>query len=98
MIVLERGKTPDNIDVQIEDWSSDYDFHRFGDVVAIYPVAIHTADNQLQYPRFKETFRIEFDCEDYEQAREVFENLKNGTKNIRDYENLIYRKEYLEFI
>ena len=98
MKVLERATTPNDIDIQIEDWSQDYSFHKFGDVVATYPKATYTANNRLEYPRFKETFRLEFNCEDDAQAREVFNNLKNGTKTLLDYSNFVLEKRYLEFV
>lgn len=47
MKVLERDLTKNGIDIQIEDWSKNYSFYNFGDVVALYPKATHTADNYL---------------------------------------------------
>lgn len=98
MKVLERAMTPNGIDVQIEDWSQDYSFHKFGDVVATYPKATHTSTDKFEYPKFKEEFRLEFNCKNNTQAQEVFNNLKNGTKTLLDYSNLVLEKKYLEFI
>lgn len=98
MKVLERAITPNGIAVQIEDWSQDYYFHKFGDVVATYPKATHTSTDRLEYPKFKEKFRLKFNCKNNAQAQEVFNNLKNGTKTLLDYSNLVLEKKYLEFI
>lgn len=98
MKVLERTVTKNGIDIQIEDWSKNYSFHQFGDVVGLYPKATHTADNVLQYPRFNEKFRIEMHCKNNEEAKNVMEELKNGNKSIKEYSSLIINKELLEFI
>ena len=98
MKILQKSQTSNGVDIQIEDWSQDYSCFNYGETVVAYPVAISTNDNLIQYPKFKEKFRLEFDCQDYETALKVFESLKNGTKTLKDYINLVKEKEYINFI
>lgn len=97
MKVLERAITPNGVNIQIEDWSQNYSFFKFGNIVATYPKATQTASNGY-YPKFKETFRLEFWCENCIQTKEIFEALKNGTKTLKDYASFIRDIQYLDFI
>lgn len=75
MKVLERAITPNGVKIQIEDWSEDYSFHRFADVVAAYPMTIYG----------KKEFRAEQQFKNATEASDAFYSLKNGEKNLDDF-------------
>lgn len=99
MQVIERAKTPNGIDIQIEDWHKDYYFMAEASTVATYPVATKTDyTSKLEYPRANESFRLAIRFNNKEAAKQCFDNLKNGTKTIKDYYINFDRKEYIDFI
>lgn len=99
MQVIERARTPRGTDIQIENWHEDYDFFAEASTIATYPRATKTNyKSPLRYPRYNETFRLEIKFDNKEQAKQCFDNLKNGTKTIKDYYINFAPKEYIEFI
>lgn len=98
MKVLEKGEMPNGTKIQIEDWSNDYDFYKFGNFLVAYPIATHSGTGAWVYPTQNEAFRLELHCNNYEQAKQVFDDLANGTKTLQDYAHLVFEKKYLEFI
>ena len=78
MKVLERATMPDGTKIQIEDWSEDYSFHSFADLVAAYPVA----RNSIGKRRFRATCQFESDL----QASEAFYAIKSGEKSLDDFQ------------
>lgn len=99
MEILERAKTPTGVDIQIENWHKDYNFIAEASTIATYPRATKTNYNSsLRYPQLDETFRLELRFDNKEQANQCFDNLKNGTKTIKDYYINFYRKEHIDFI
>jgi len=93
MKVVIKDKMPDGTDIQIEDWSENYpNVHKFGDLVVAYPISKYiTLDEHI---RQGERFRCELNFKTHEQALEAFENLKNGTKTLLDYDLYINIKHY----
>ena len=99
MQVIERAKTPNGIDIQIEDWHKDYNFIAEASTIATYPRAKKTNyKSPLRYPELDKKFRLELRFDNKEQAKQCFDNLKNGTKTIKDYYINFDRKEYIDFI
>lgn len=99
MKVIERAKTPQGIDIQIEDWHKDYNFIAEASTIATYPRATKTNYNRsLRYPQLDEKFRLELKFDNKEEAKQCFDDLKNGTKAIKDCYINFDRKEYIDFI
>ena len=104
MKVIERAKTPDGIDIQLEDWSENYSFA--GLSIAAYPIAKASRN----FARAGEPFKLEIDFyrknddearADYEalkknddEARADYEALKSGEKRLEDLaEHFYYHKD-----
>ena len=85
MEVIERAVMPDGTDIQIEDWSKDYSCFAECGTIATYPIAKQTARNLLEYPRRNETFRLDIQFKNKDEARKCFEQLKSGEKQIIDF-------------
>lgn len=99
MEILERAKTPQGVDIQIENWHKDYNFIAEASTIATYPRATKTDyTSKLEYPRANESFRLEIRFDNKDEAKQCFDNLKNGTKAIKDYYINFDRKEYINFI
>lgn len=80
MKVLKRATMPDGTKIQIEDWSDDYSFHGFADLIAAYPVA----RNSIK----KRTFRANCQFENASKATEAFIALTSGEKQLDDFQFL----------
>lgn len=84
MKVIKRSTTPNDVEIQIEDWSQDYDFMSYASTVAAYPVAREHGDGAFT-PERGEKFRLSFDFRTTESATKCFEQLKNGEKQFVDF-------------
>lgn len=82
MKVIEKGLTPKNIAIQLEDWSEDYDSPWAQFCVAAYPIS---KINFGSYTHRGEKFRLDINVKDKEEAFEIYDNLKNGEKVFKDY-------------
>lgn len=99
MQVIERAKTPNGIDIQIEDWHKDYYFMAEASTVATYPQATKTDyTSKLEYPRANERFRLAIRFNNKDEAKQCFDNLKNGTKQLQDYHEHFTNKNYIDYI
>lgn len=74
MKVLEKATIKTGEKIQIEDWSDDYTFHRFADLLVAFP---KTRTGRL--------FRAELQFENATKAREAFYALTNGEKSLDDF-------------
>lgn len=89
MNILRKGKTPNNTDIQIEDWSIDYpNLKNF--IIGFYPVSkesVYREDKPhfTPYPKRGKTFRCAFEFETLEEAMEAFEQLESGIKVFSNY-------------
>lgn len=87
MKVLERATTPDGTAIQIEDWTESRDCFKTLSIGA-YPIMNRkpTSINAL-FLEVNEPIRISIhrDWKDNEEVRKAFDDLKNGTKNIKDF-------------
>ena len=78
MQVLERAKTPNGIDIQIEDWSGEL-------TIGAYPIAKASRTFQRAGERFRLTIASnEYSGYTNEQVRADYEMLKTGEKTIED--------------
>ena len=82
MKVIEKGLTPKNIAIQLEDWSEDYDSPWAQFCVTAYPIS---KINFGSYTHRGEKFRLDINVKDKEEAFEIYDNLKNGEKVFKDY-------------
>ena len=89
MKVLERAKTPDGIDIQLEDWSEDYNFT--GLCIAAYPIAKASRN----FVREGKPFRLQIDFyHDDNKVKADYEALKSGEKQLEDLaEHFYYHKD-----
>jgi len=97
MKVLEKGKTPDGIDIQIEEWHENYDFMPYGRTLASYPISKTDHDGAFA-PKRNKIYRFSFDFISNEEAKTAFGNLLNGETTLSDYRNKLDRKEYADCI
>ena len=89
MKVIERAIMPDGTKIQIEDWKEDYScFNTLS--IAAYPIMQRLPQSKKLY--FQESgkpFRVDINrgWENDEEVKKAFENLKNGTNEIKDFAN-----------
>ena len=86
MKVLERAKTPDGIDIQLEDWSEDYNFT--GLCIAAYPIAKVSRNFIKEGKPFR--LQIDFYRKNDDEARADYEPLKSGEKRLEDLADRFY--------
>lgn len=84
MKVIERATTPNGIEIQIEDWSGDYDFMAYAGTIAAYPIAQESSVNTFE-PKIGQKFRLSFDFTSTKEAATCFEQLKTGKKRLTDF-------------
>jgi hypothetical protein len=93
MKVIAKSTMPDGTAIQIEDWHDNYSFMSESATVAAYPVAKVGLPGSFA-PKGGERFRAAFDFNSPAEAKEVFEKLEKGEKNLSDYAAHIERNEY----
>lgn len=108
MNILKKGKTPNNTDIQIEDWSLNYPNSNRKFNIGFYPVSkenIYREDKLhfTPYPKRGETFRCAFEFETLEEATAAFEQLENGTKDFSDYlnyyfDNVVTKEDFVKCV
>ena len=98
MKIIDKGIMPDDTKIQIEDWSQDYDSQTYGSTVAAYPIATETTylPSGIQYPSKGKTFRFEFEFSSNDDAKEAFDALQDGRKELIDYKVHAYNKRLFE--
>lgn len=87
MKVLERATTPDGTKIQIEDWTESHDCFKTLSIGA-YPTIIRNPTSTDSFMiKIGEPLRVSIhrDWKDNEEVRKAFEDLKYGTKNIKDF-------------
>ena len=92
MNILKKGKTPNNTDIQIEDWSQSYPNLSKKFNIGFYPISkesIYKEDKPhfTPYPKRGETFRCAFMFQTLEEATTAFKQLESGAKDFSDYLN-----------
>lgn len=89
MKILERAKTPEGIDIQIEDWKQDYScFNTFN--IATYPIAKRSSESG--WIKDGKTFRLDISrgFNNDEEVKQAFNDLVSGNKNISDFADQFY--------
>lgn len=97
MKILEKGKTAEGYDIQVEDWSENYSFLRHGDTLAAYQIAKESIPWIFGIERGK-VFRCEFNFSCYAETQEAFKALEEGRATLADYAEYLRYKEYKEII
>jgi len=91
MKVLERAKTPDGIDIQIEDWKKSYSCVNVLNIAA-YPIAKNTS--HWGWIRAGEKFRLQIDrFKNDKEVKQAFNDLINGTKQLTDFADQYYHND-----
>ena len=98
MRVLERAKTPEGFDIQIEDWTEDYSCF---DVLSIgtYPKSERLPQSRKTWVIPGEEFRCSinrFACN--EEVQRAFEDLKQGTKIVKDFADQFWDLWHVEML
>jgi len=97
MKVLERGNMPNGTDIQIEEWNENYDFFSYGSTIGSYPKSKMSHEGAFS-PKGNMIYRFQFDFKSAKEAKEAFENLKNGITQLADYKDKMYNPEYADCI
>ena len=80
MKVLERAKTPDGVDIQIEEWNEDYEFIPYASTVAAYPVS-KTSISGAFSPKAGKRFRADLILITKKRLKQPLSSLKAAKKN-----------------
>ena len=97
MEVLEVSSMPCGTKLQIEDWSNDYDFLPRGSTLAAYPLSKVDLDGQFAPKRNKE-FRVSFNFDSELEAKQAFNDLSAGSKQLVDFKGCINNPKKIECI
>lgn len=97
MKVIKRGRTPQGVDIQIEDWHESYSFMPISSTLAAYPVSKRTYLGAWA-PKAGEIFRLSFNLKNAFEAQEAFEKLRNGSSSLIDYKDYMSRREYENYL
>ncbi|KQY90980.1 hypothetical protein ASD24_24605 [Paenibacillus sp. Root52] len=84
MKVIKTGTLEDGTDIQIEDWSEDYSFYNYADMLASYPISKMTHSGSYA-PKGGERYRFSFRFKDAEEADVAFKELIEGKKVLSDF-------------
>lgn len=84
MKVLVTGNIPNGTNIQIEDWSENYHFHNYADTIASYPISKMTHAGAYA-PKAGETYRFAFKFESTEEAKNAYDDLITGRKELSDF-------------
>lgn len=100
MEILQKGTTPNGVDIQIEDWSKNYpNVYSYGTTIALYPTAKRSVNKGgFEYPKMNERFRLSFELKSNFEAKEIFEKFLSGEMDILDCKYFISDKRLLEAI
>jgi hypothetical protein len=88
---------PDGTEIQIEDWHESYASRPEASTVAAYPVCKET-HGALYAPKKNEKYRFSFSFESSELARAAFDRLISGDSVLKDYLEVMYKREYADCI
>ncbi|GIN22618.1 hypothetical protein [Siminovitchia fordii] len=98
MKILNKGIMPDGANIQIEEWSENYNFKPYGSTLAIYPVSKATHKGSYA-PKEGDTYRFSFDFDSHSEAEKAFDDLIKGNKFPLDFHNnFSSKREYLNCI
>lgn len=95
MKILQVGSMPDGTEIQLEDWNEDYRFMPPGSTLAAYPISQINMDGQFA-PKRNQSFRISFNFDNEQQARQAYEDLIVGTKQLIDFKEAVKDRELIE--
>lgn len=97
MKVLERAKTPEGIDIQIEDWRNDYSCINTLNI-ATYPIAKRSSE--YRWITDGKPFRLDIsrDFNNDEEVYQAFKDLISGNKIIADFSEQFYNGEKDKFL
>lgn len=94
MRIIEKDVMPDGTSIQMEDWSKDYPGTYASEAtIAAYPMAKRNVGG-IFGPRTGELFRCAMNFHSYVQAREAFNLLSVGEKDLLDYTEFFSRPEH----
>lgn len=91
MKIVKTGTLKDGTNIQIEDWSENYSFHKPADVLASYPISkmSHTG---TYAPKAGERYRFSFKFKSAEEAVVAFNELTEGRRVLSDFKDFMDNK------
>jgi alpha-galactosidase/6-phospho-beta-glucosidase family protein len=93
MKVLDKRIIKDGTKIQIEDWSEDYSFYKYGYTLASYPESKRTHKGQFA-PKEGKIYRFDFKFNSFQEVQQAFNELLEGIKTLADFKENLSRKEY----
>ena len=93
MKVLEKATLPGNNQIQIEDWSDNYNFVSYGSTLACYISSKSTID-RIYGPKAGERYRFSFDFGSHEEAKQAYQDLIEEKKTLCDFRDYLSNPEY----
>lgn len=93
MKVLKRDVLKDGTEIQIEDWSQDYDFITYGSSLVAYAKSKNSLNGDFS-PKVNQVYRFEFNFTNYIDTEIAYQELLNGSKNIIDFKDFIREKHF----
>lgn len=97
MKVLERGTMPNGTAIQIEEWHENYDFYPYADCIASYPKSKMSHEGAFA-PKGNEKYRFSFHFPSTEDAKNAYNELLAGTKQLVDFVEYMWDKKYVDCI
>lgn len=97
MEVLQVDSMPCGTKIQIENWNGEYDFIPVAATLAAYPISKVDLNGQFA-PKKNRTFRASFNFENEQEAKQAFEDLKAGNKQLLDFKESINNPQKIECI
>ena len=101
MEIIKKGITPENINIQLENWGKDYPtIYKDANVIAAYPISKlsvpHYINNYFigDYPKRGEKFRLSITFPTTKEAQAAYENLILGKTKLSNYVNLFDEARY----
>lgn len=95
MKVLEKGTMPNGTAIQIEEWHENYSFYPYGSTLASYPKSKMSHEGAFS-PKGNQPYRFHFNFNSKQEAKEAFENLKNGITELKDYIDYMHDPKYAD--
>ena len=95
MQVIKEGKMPNGTEIQIEDWSENYNSMPPSSTIVAYAVSKTTKEGAFS-PKAGEVYRFSFNFDNENDAAEAFVALVNGRKDLADYRHIIAHCKYAD--
>ena len=93
MRIIKTGELADKTPIQIEDWFADYPCFAMNSNLVAYPKSKADIPGDFA-PKYGKTFRADFSFNSAEECLAAFNALITGQKELTDYCEYLYNKNY----